>query len=231
MAFVLVHSPLVGPMTWARVAAVLRAAGEAVAVPQLSSPPGLATPYWLRHVEQIREAVHDGDITGPVMLAGHSGGGALLPIAAARLGVPVTALLYVDALIPEDGKSRLDLFESPEIAREFRVAAVDGLMPVWTAHDLRDTIPDDTLRAAFTAELRPMPLAVYDEPIPVPEAATSLRSGYIRFGANPAYDMFAARARAAGWPVAMLPGRHFHMLVDPATVAGAMRAMTEALAG
>jgi hypothetical protein len=39
---------------------------------------------------------------------------------------------------------------------------------------------------------------------------------------SPAYTVHAQRARALGWPVAHLPGGHFHLLVEPAMVAQAL---------
>ena len=41
---------------------------------------------------------------------------------------------------------------------------------MWTGDELRDAIPDDATRRAFVAELHargPLPLAVYEEPLPV----------------------------------------------------------------
>ena len=40
---------------------------------------------------------------------------------------------------------------------------------------------------------------------------------YVLFG--PPYDETAAAARARGWPVEHLPGKHLHMIVDPVGVA------------
>ena len=79
----------------------------------------------------------------------------------------------------------------------------------------------------FVAELRPLPLAVYEEPIPVFEGWPDAPCGYLRFGANPAYDAPAERARRDGWAYREMDGAHFHMLGDPAAVAGALLDLVE----
>jgi hypothetical protein len=140
---------------------------------------------------------------------------------------PVAAYLFVDAGIPEDGKSRLDLFEDERAAEQFRRAAVDGLLPAWSDEDLLEAIPDPERRRRFVGELRPLPLAVYEEPIPVFEGWPDAPCGYLRFGANPAYDAPAERAQRAGWAYHKIDGGHFHMQVDPATVANTLLKLVE----
>src|SRR6185436_1876616 len=97
-----------------------------------------------------------------LILTGHSGAGMLLPAIRQLTMRPVTAYLFVDAGIPEDGKSRLDLFEDSLAAAQFRQAAVRGLLPIWSDEDLREAIPDPKWRQRFVGELRPLPLAVYE---------------------------------------------------------------------
>src|SRR5206468_1317091 len=115
------------------------------------------------------------------ILVGQSGAGVLRPSIRQALGSPVSAYLFVDASIPRDGASRLDLFASREEAAQFRQAAVEGLLPTWTEADLRGVIPDNTLRQRFVSELRPLPLAIYEEPIPVFKGWPDAPCGYLRF--------------------------------------------------
>jgi pimeloyl-ACP methyl ester carboxylesterase len=218
--FVLVHSPLVGPLTWGPVAAELGGRGYAAVVPALRAGEMAEPPYWRQHVAAAVAALAGTDATRPLVLVGHSGGGVLLPAMAAAAGRPVAAYLFVDADLPHDGKSRLSRFADPADADAFRAAATGGLIPTWTEDDLAEVIPDPALRRAFVAELRPLPLAVYDEPIPVPATWPDAPGGYLQF--SPPYDAAAAEARALGWSLIAMPGGHFQMLVDPAAVADAL---------
>ena len=148
----------------------------------------------------------------------------LLPAIREALGRPVSMYIFVDAGIPLDGKSRLDLFENPVAAAQFRQAATDGMLPTWTDEDLREVIPDDAIRQRFVAELRPLPLKVYEEPIPVFQGWPDAPCGYLRFmGAHSAaYEEPARWAQREGWTYAELQGGHFHMLVEPRAVASAL---------
>ncbi len=228
-AFVLVHSPLVGPATWPPVAEALAHRGSHVVVPDLrSGDQGLDDPpHWPRHARAVASAVEAALGKSPLVLVAHSGAGPLLPAVRQALGNPVAAYLFVDAGLPRNGLSRLDLFEDSEAVRMFRASARGGLLPPWTSEDLREAIPDEGVRDRFVAELRPLALSVYEEPLPVFEGWPDAPCGYLRFGANPAYDAPATEAEGAGWPVVRLPGEHFHMLVDPHGVADALVGLTE----
>lgn len=223
--FVLIHSPLVGPFTWALTAEALRQRGVEVVVPTLVNDPTRSAPYWLQHAEAVRQAVRDVADDRAVLLVAHSGAGPLLPAVRQALPHPTGGYLFIDAGWPEDNKSRLDLFEDPSTAEEFRHSAVDGLLPVWSEEDLRPVIPDEGIRRRFASELRPTPLAVYAEALPVFPGWPDAPCGYLRFGNNPAYDRSSLLARRAGCPVRQMEGEHFHMLVDPEAVADALMAL------
>ncbi len=152
----------------------------------------------------------------------NSGAGVLLPAIRDRMTRAVRGYVFVDAVIPEDGKSRLDLMEreSRDAADQFRQRARARCIAPWTEEDLRKSIPDPTLRRQFVAELHPVLLAVYEEPIPVFEGWLDGPCGYLLFSSI--YRVFADRAQRAGWPYVGVPGGHFHMLVDPVAVTGAL---------
>lgn len=240
---VLIHSPLVGPLTWVPVAEELRRRGCSVVVPTLHCPPRTAAPgepaadaaepYWAQHAAAVAAAVRSWGVGAPLVFVGHSGAGPLLP--AIRAAVPnlAAAYLFVDAGLPVAGASRLSQFP-PQAAEEFRRAAAErgGVLHLWTEDELREAIPDDEVRRAFVAELHargPLPLAVYEEPLPVFGGWPDAGCGYLRFGANPAYDAPAAEAQQRGWPVRFIEGDHFHMLVDPPGVATGLLELAQTL--
>jgi hypothetical protein len=206
-------------MTWQPVAEILRKKGAAVFCPALTSPMQIETSYWRLHATQIAQSLARASETQPVVLAAHSGAGMLLPAARQLIRQPIMGYIFVDAGIPEPNKSRLDLFEDQAQKWAFRKAAVNGLLPSWNEADLREVIPNDRQRKRFVTELKPLPLAVYEEPIPVFEEWPDAPCALIRFGANPAYDRSVQRARLEGWATVQLDGQHFHMLVDPVSVA------------
>lgn len=224
---VLIHSPLVGAFTWSLVADELKKKGFEAIVPKLSTEPKSSLPFWRQHVSSVAESLKTVSAKKRLVLVGHSGAGVLLPAVRQAVKQPVSAYIFVDAVIPENGKSRLELFETPEAAQEFRSAAVSGFLPVWSDEDLREAIPDAEIRRRFVSELRPLPLAVYEEPIPVFPSFPDAPSGYLRFGKNVAYEDAAKRARRENWEYLEIAGGHFQMLVDAPLVADSLIGLIE----
>ncbi|HEX8650724.1 MAG TPA: alpha/beta fold hydrolase [Pyrinomonadaceae bacterium] len=223
--FVLIHSPLVGPTTWQLVADEMRRSKLNVVVPVLERVEGTNVPYWRQHAEAVLKALKNVPADRPLILVAHSGGGMLLPAVRHVTGRPVAAYLFVDAMIPEDMKSSFDLFESKDATARFRQGAKNGYLSTWTEDDLREEIPDDALRRRFVSELRPLPLAVYEEPIPVFSGWPDAPCGYLQF--TPTYDIGKRRAESSGWAYARMEGGHFHMLVAPRAVTDAILKMVE----
>ena len=51
--YVLIHSPLVGPLTWKLVADQMRQRNREVIVPTLVDSPDSEEPYWKQHAESV----------------------------------------------------------------------------------------------------------------------------------------------------------------------------------
>lgn len=218
-AFVLVHSPLVGPLTWTPVAEELRKEGLTAFAPPLPDAREVSPPYWERHAEAVAQSLEDLSREEPLILVGHSGAGMLLPAIREVSQRPVAAYIFVDAGIPRDGMSRLDFFEAEE-ANAFREGASGGFIPTWSEDDLAEVIPDAEIRHHFVEELTPLPLAVYEEPIPVFAWWPDAPCGYLQF--SPFYAPYAEEAQREGWLYQSIEGGHFHMLVEPRAVANAV---------
>ncbi len=218
--FVLIHSPLVGPLTWSLLAEELRQRGVATVVPTLVDDDIGAVPFWRQHAEAVARRVEQEPGDCLLVLVGHSGAGPLLPAIRQAAARPAAAYVFVDAGFPVAGKSRLDLMasEDPEFARPLRQHLASGeRFPSWSEEDLREVIPDPRLRRGMLKELRPRPLAFFEEPIPVFAGWPDAPCGYLRF--SPAYEAPAEHARRLGWAYREITAGHFHMLVDPSTVA------------
>jgi hypothetical protein len=224
---VLIHSPLVGPFTWALVAEELRRQGMTVVAPDLHERVDEGIAYWAQHAGAVARALAGRADPEPVVLAGHSGAGMLLPACRELMERPPAGYIFVDAGLPENGKSRLDLFENHDAVAQFRQAASGGLLPAWTDEDLRALIPAAEVRERFVSELKPIPLALYEEPLPVFDGWPDAPCGYLHF--SPVYDSAARRAQQMGWPYRKLEGGHFHMLVDPQTVSAALIELARAM--
>lgn len=207
--FTLVHSPLVGPLTWGPVAARLDAE-----VPPLVD---LEPPYWRSVARRVAAA-----ITEPTILVVHSNAGLFVPVIVEA--APVTGCLIVDGRLPGFTDRMHDFL--PPLVRD------DGLLPPWTQWwgdaDLSPLFPDERTAAAVSAEMPRLPLAYFEEQIPVPPGWDARPCAYLRF--SEAYVAEAEEAARRGWTVEHLPGQHLHQLVDPDAVAERIVAMTRSWA-
>jgi hypothetical protein len=232
--FILVHSPSVGPRTWSAVAAYLRDAGHPVVVPSLLGVGTGGPPFWPRVAAEVSaqvEAARDqssganiqhGGTTEPeqIVLVAHSNAGVFVPVIHRALVRPVACTVLVDATMPALRDA------TPMVPQEFLpllrgLAGPDGLLPRWTdwwdEPDVAAMFPDPTVRADVTVEQPQLPLAYYEEQVPVPPGWDDRPCGYLEFGEP--YDAEAREAQRRGWTVRSLPGQHLHQLVDPGGVA------------
>jgi hypothetical protein len=217
--YILIHSPLVGPVTWSLVAAEMRGRGLEVLVPTLEDSPASKDPFWKQHADSVAGSIPSTQRKVPVTLVGHSGAGPLLPVIRASIPNPVRAYVFVDAGLPRDGATRLDLMKSedPEWAIEFAsFLERGGKFPDWSFDDLQEIIPDEGLRRQMVTETRPRGVSFFMQPIPVFAGWPDAPCVYIRLSTP--YDKSAAQAGAADWLVYDLDAGHFHMLVSPVAV-------------
>ena len=125
--FVLVHGAWQSSGTWDLLAPLLEKRGHRVIAPVLA---GLGTDQsrlsrdttLKQHVEDVSVAVSK--CPDPVILVGHSYAGMIISGVAGTNPTQIRRLVFLDAFIPEDGQSALDLLP-PEIGAYFRGVARD----------------------------------------------------------------------------------------------------------
>jgi pimeloyl-ACP methyl ester carboxylesterase len=128
--FVLVHGAWLGGWCWQRVASQLRAQGHTVFSPSLT---GLGDRDHLlndsvdlnTHIADIAGIIRSYDLTD-VVLCGHSYGGLVITGVADCLPGSIKAMVYLDALVPEDGQSMFDTIPEALIDRFEAEAAPSG---------------------------------------------------------------------------------------------------------
>lgn len=107
------------------------------------------------HIEDLVSLIEN-ERLNDVILCGHSYGGMVIAGASDRLTKRIRTLLFLDALVPNDGDSVWSIFPS-HLREMFIAAAADGLMT--------QNPPDTEARA------RPHPLATFLQPIRLTEKA------------------------------------------------------------
>lgn len=194
--------------------------GLQVMIPAVWDNPNSNLPYWQQHADSVAKDLAQIPAQQKVILVAHSGAGPLLPAIRQKLTHPVFAYIFVDAGIPREGLSRLDLMklEDAQWAEQFHQSLLQGeKFPAWSEEDLEEIIPDVEKRQKLVDKIRPRSLAFFVEAIPVQAGWPDAPCIYIKFSAS--YEWDALQAREAGWPVYSIDVAHFHMLVDPIAVA------------
>ncbi len=168
MNVVLVHGAWHGGWCWRLVAQRLQSAGHRVFTPTLT---GLGERAHLLRADTGLETGID-DICGllsaeeldRVVLVGHSFAGLVISGVADRMPDRLQRLVYLDAMVPEQGQSALSLL-SPEVQRErARTIDAEGLrmaIPAPTAFG----VTDPAQQAWLQRRLTPHPLKAYTDPL------------------------------------------------------------------
>ncbi len=234
--FVLVHGAWQSTGTWDLLVPLLEQHGHKVMTPVLSGLGSdqnrLSPDITLRqHVEDVSMALSRSP--DRVILVGHSYAGMIISGVAETNPSQVRRLVFLDAFIPEDGQSVLDLLSKETgdyfrgIARDhgngWRLPGGEGQLDLWglKAGQARDFV---------RARLCDFRLRCFEEPIRLPAnrkrdiPATFLASVAETYPARPFFAPFAAKARASGWEVAELETGHDCHVERPDEVANILLA-------
>jgi pimeloyl-ACP methyl ester carboxylesterase len=129
-SFVLVHGAWHGSWCWKRVRQRLQSAGHDVHTPTLSGvgershllSPDITLETHIRDVENLIRWEELDDI----ILVGHSYAGMIVTAVADRMPERIRSLVYLDAFVPQDGQSLVDLLPDSNKAVMLEGTRVDG---------------------------------------------------------------------------------------------------------
>ena len=150
-----------------------------------------------------------------VVLIGHSYGGMVATGTADRAFERVAQIIYLDAFVPEDGQALIEFLPQRQRRRLLdTVKAGDG----WRVTP--NPVPADTSAedVAWVAKFRmPQSVRCFEQQISL-HAQLDLPRTYIqcmRYAEDGPFGQFAARARAAGWPLHELDASHSPNVTAP----------------
>jgi pimeloyl-ACP methyl ester carboxylesterase len=225
---VLVHDAFHGGWCWRRVVPLLAARGHRVLCPTLTGlgeRRHLLTPETTldTHIDDIANSMLFEEIQGAVLVC-HSYGGMPATGAADRLSERIAAMVWLDAYVPEDGLSALDLRDrhSNTIPLPPHEGAVIAPLPA----SAFGVTGDDA--AWLEALLTPQPLASVTQPIRLSGAWRAIPIRHYHRATRYSAGYFDAMADAAeedgGWLVARRDMAHDMMVTEPEWTAAAILA-------
>ncbi len=214
--YVIVHGAHDGAWAWRGVANKLQVDGHRVFTTTLTGSgerAHLATPEvgLDTHIQDVVNVLAYEKLNS-IILVGHSYGGMVISGVAEKVPERIKQLVYLDAVVPEDGQSCVDIFGPEAMAYFEHIAKEHG--DGWR---LPHNPPDadrrtDALLKAFKQPLR----------IKNPDAA-KLKHTYVRFNKNKTNDpteiAFAKKLQQQGWQYLERPFNHFPVLKKPDEVA------------
>lgn len=196
--FVLVHGAWHGGWCWRRVAKLLRAAGHEVFTPTLT---GLGERSHLlsasvdldTHIADVANVFEWEDIRDAV-LVGHSYSGWVISGAVERVLPRVSSIVYLDAGLPPDGVSGLDV-QSPQDKAATQAALARGDVSRPVPDPARFELTDAADTAWVKSKMTPQPIGVAMQKIRLTGARDRVaRKTYLRALKHPSVNFDNALA-------------------------------------
>jgi pimeloyl-ACP methyl ester carboxylesterase len=202
--FVLVHGAWHGGWCWQRVARLLEARGHRVFTPSLT---GLGERAHLfndaidlsTHVEDIVRLLQSYDLSD-IVLVGHSYGGMVISGVAERTQSAIRSIVFLDAFVPENGKSLFDYMTEERRKQNEALAAQNGyrFLPPLSAEFFNVNEKD---RAWVDARCVPQPYKTFTEKAKLTGARERIKK--------------KTYVRAEGYPAAYFAGFYERLKADP----------------
>jgi pimeloyl-ACP methyl ester carboxylesterase len=231
--FVLVHGAWHGSWCWQRVRTALQRLGHEVFTPTLT---GVGERAHLldpkvnleTHIDDVLnlirwEELHD------VVLCGHSYAGCVVSAVADRIPERIAHLVYLDAFVPETGKSLHDCL--PQEQRDMQLDLCHRLGDGWKVPPIPAEVFNVNAadRAWVDRQCTMQSLATFQQPVlrtGNPLAADKVTYVMATGWEGSPFAQFHARAQQAGWGSITLDGGHDLMLDKPAEVQQILLAVT-----
>lgn len=224
--FVVAHGAWSAGWAWKKMRPLLRERGHELFTPTytgLGERAHLARPQidLDSHVSDILGVMQFEDLHG-VILVGHSYGGMVATGTADRAAERISQLVYLDAFVPRNGQSLLDL--QPAEARQRMLDAARTSGEGWRVPP--NPMPPDTAEedVAWASSRRvSQPLKTFEQRVRLGGAAERLPRTYIyckRAGPGDVFRQFADRARSEpGWKLHELDASHSPHITAPQALA------------
>jgi pimeloyl-ACP methyl ester carboxylesterase len=219
--YILVHGAWHGSWCWKRVRAALQSAGHNVFTPTLT---GLGERSHLNsaaidlstHIADIVNLIHWEELSD-VVLCGHSYAGCVITGVADQIPDRIRALVFLDAFLPENGESLMDIVPSEvaQTVREQARATGEGwkMNPI-PAQFLGVRDPHDV--AWVDAQCTPQAMATFEERIKLTGNLEHIQdiAYMLPTERHPNLLVSHERAKAKGWKICTIRNSAHDFMID-----------------
>ncbi len=166
------------------------------------------------HIEDVVNVIKYEELND-IVLAGHSYGGNVISGVAEKAADKIRSLVFVDAFIPDDSESVLDVVQ-PVVADAIRAAAARGDTTV-PVRDAAAFLVNEKDRAWVDRLANPQPIGAFLEKLKLTGTRDRLPKAYVRASgyANVSFDKAYARAKAERWRTFEVNCGHDIMINEP----------------
>ena len=224
--FVLVHGAWHGGWCWRRVADILEGQGHKVFTPTLT---GLCDrSHLMSHAITLQTHVDDivnliaWERLENICLVGHSYGGMPISLVAEAVGEKISSFVFLDAFVPENGETPLDLI-TPHVQADIRAAMARGEVSRPSPSAAYFKVIDAADIAWVDSLTTPHPNGVWVQKMALTGAREKIaKKSYIRAGLYPnaIFDAHMEKCRTRpGWRVHIAPAGHDVMVDAPVELA------------
>lgn len=228
--FLVAHGAWSAGWSWKKMHPLMAAAGHRLITPTytgLGEREHLANPSVTleTHIEDLLGVIKFEQLSSIVLVA-HSYGGMVATAVADRVPDRIAKLVYVDAFVPTDGQSLLDLLPQggAERMRE-RAKAGDG----WRLPP--NPIPSDTSEedVKWIQQFRmPQPLKTFETPLQLRNGETRIPRTYVyakRATPEDTFRRFAEKARRERWDYREIDASHSPHVTAPEALASLLQSV------
>lgn len=210
---------------WSRLAGVLRSSGHDVFTPSMT---GIGERAHLAS-SSIDLSTHVNDVLGTIeyerlsdfVLVGHSYGGMVVTAVADRVADKIRSLVYLDAFVPKDGESLLDLARP-----EMRAAIQDLEDSIPALPPQRQGMTDPQEVAWVEGRRNPQPVGTFKEKLSLKGNYRGQKTYIFCSRYSPtSFSGFAAATKAdKAWRYHELPTHHYPQISMPRELAALLTA-------
>ena len=217
--YVLVHGAWGGSWCWKEIRRALQARGHEVYTPTLT---GVGERSHLlsqhvdlnTHISDVVNLIRWEDLS-EVVLCGHSYGGCVVTGAADRVADRISALVYVDAFVPDNGQSLHDTLPADQRDAQVKGALTRG--DGWKVPPIPAEIFNVNLRDRdwVNQQRTPQSLATFQQPLQLTGAIERIKNiTYILATGweHSPFPQFYEKAKAKGWKTLTIDCGHDVML-------------------